>query len=305
MAIFDLFSKRRKRERGETPDVYVYESIPADLRVQIAHVITDALGVDGYSYSAASGAYKFLHDTLAREYGLFRLGGQYDEPAQALMNFFLQTTDHERALDVIELSFRYIERVAPTSDYRYKTNPRVTADEAISELNSRFREHGVGYQFDGGEIVRVDSQFVHAEAVKPVLTLLHNDKYRAAETEFRRAHDHYRHERFEEAMTDCLKSLESVLKIICRARKWTFDDNDTAKKLLDIVFVQNLIPSYLQSEFTALRATLESGVPTVRNKQAAHGQGAVVRVVPRHLVSYVLHLTAASILFLVEADAAK
>ena len=38
MPIFDLFSKRQKKLRGETPDVYVYDELPNPLRVQIVHI---------------------------------------------------------------------------------------------------------------------------------------------------------------------------------------------------------------------------------------------------------------------------
>lgn len=44
MKVFDLFSKRQKRIRGEMPDVYQYETIPSELRVQIIHIINDAFG---------------------------------------------------------------------------------------------------------------------------------------------------------------------------------------------------------------------------------------------------------------------
>ncbi|NJL59598.1 MAG: hypothetical protein HC887_08105 [Desulfobacteraceae bacterium] len=58
-------------------------------------------------------------------------------------------------------------------DYqRFVTNIKCTPDDAIDELNSRFKEHGVGYQYESGELIRVDSQFLHAEAVKPTLNLL-------------------------------------------------------------------------------------------------------------------------------------
>ena len=48
----------------------------------------------------------------------------------------------------------------------------MTVDDAVVELNTRFREHGIGYQFESNKIVRVDSQFLHQEAVKPALQLL-------------------------------------------------------------------------------------------------------------------------------------
>jgi hypothetical protein len=44
MPIFDLFSKRQKRLRGEVPGVYTYDQIPQTLRVQIVHIIRDAKG---------------------------------------------------------------------------------------------------------------------------------------------------------------------------------------------------------------------------------------------------------------------
>lgn len=38
MKIYELFSKRQKRLRGEVPDVYQYETIPPELRVQVVHI---------------------------------------------------------------------------------------------------------------------------------------------------------------------------------------------------------------------------------------------------------------------------
>jgi hypothetical protein len=55
----------------------------------------------------------------------------------------------------------------------------------------------------------------------------------------------------------------------------------------------------------ALRSTLESGVPTARNKLGGHGQGTEVVEVPEHIVSYALHLTASAIVFLAEAEKAS
>ncbi|MDP1861483.1 MAG: hypothetical protein Q8K82_22640, partial [Gemmatimonadaceae bacterium] len=44
MSIFDLFSKRQKRLRGEAPDVYTYDRLPEPLRAQIVHIWHDTLG---------------------------------------------------------------------------------------------------------------------------------------------------------------------------------------------------------------------------------------------------------------------
>jgi hypothetical protein len=44
MAHHEIFSKRQKRLRGEVPDVFSYEQIPGQLRVQVIHIWGDTIG---------------------------------------------------------------------------------------------------------------------------------------------------------------------------------------------------------------------------------------------------------------------
>jgi hypothetical protein len=119
------------------------------------------------------------------------------------------------------------------------------------------------------------------------------------------AHERHRRNEDKDAINWALKAFESTLKAICTARGWHFDrSRDTASKLLEIVFAQGLIPTYLQTQFTALRSLLESGIPTVRNKTAGHGQGEVVTEVPQYLTKYALNTAASNIVLLIEAHAA-
>lgn len=302
MSIFNVFSKRQRQLRGEVPDVYTYNSIPQALRTQIIHIIRDALGKKDRSGKVRQ-VYEVVHDILAREYGVFSLSDTGDKEDD-LVKFFLTTADHEKALDVVEVFFKAIERVCGDyNSYRaWVENIKATPEEAVAELNARFLEHGIGYRYESQEIIRVDSEFLHAEAVKPALVLLRDKDYQGANEEFLKAHEHYRHNRNEETLNECLKALESTLKGICHKRKWTYSEKDTANKLLDICFNAGLIPQYLQSEFTGLRVTLESGVPTTRNKQGGHGRGVQPRNVPQHLAGYILNLTASSIVFLINAE---
>lgn len=313
MAVFDLFSKRQKALRGDMRDMYVYDVLPQPLRVQIVHILNDAIGGSqeyGETYHARHkqtfGAYKFIVETLCREYGTFILPNTEQNPFQVrdylseLANFLLKERDVERALDAIDLAFRYIDRII-----RPERGPK-WADDAISELNIRFREHGIGYEYTNDELIRIDSQLLHSEAVKPALRLLSDTpEYAGAQAEFLTAFEHYRRGRKKEAIGEALKALESVMKAICTKRKWPFDASAQAKGLIDVIFAHNLIPAFLTSHFSALRSTLESGVPTMRNKlPAAHGQGVAVVDVPEHLVAYILHLTASAIVLLTEAERA-
>jgi hypothetical protein len=182
--------------------------------------------------------------------------------------------------------------------------PPKDADSAIEELNYRFRRHGIGYEFIAGQIVRVDSKFIHAEVVYPAIQLLHGAgaSFSGPLQEFLDAHRKYREGEHKDAILGAAKAFESVLKAICTARHWTFDPHkDAASKLVRIVLDNKLIPEYLQNQFTHLLGVLDTGISTIRNKSASHGQGATVQDVPEHLVSYALHLTASNIVFLIES----
>jgi AbiJ N-terminal domain 4 len=309
MGIFDLFSKRQKRLRGDMPDVYSYDTIPQPLRVQVVHIWQDTIGNGSEyhdSYLRAYRAYKFIVETLCREYGVFKLTGpkEYGDRnyLSELANFVLHEQETEKVLDAIEISFRVINRMTRVYDYLHRERASELADEALAELNGRFQEHAVGFQFVDGEIIRIDSELIHAEVVKPALALLHQKEYAGAQAEFLKAHEHYRHGNTKEALTECLKALESVMKAICAKRKWQHPPNATSSALIQCCFDNGLVPTFWTQQFSALRSTLESGVPTARNRLGGHGQGSSIVSVPPHLVAYVLHMTASAIVFLAESE---
>ena len=90
------------------------------------------------------------------------------------------------------------------------------------------------------------------------------------------------------------------MKIICTQKAFPYDQKDASTKLIQVLFDNNFIPPYLQNEVTALRATLQGGIPTIRNKNSAHGQGPVGITVNDSLASYCLNLTGSTIKFLLE-----
>lgn len=304
MAIYDLYSKRARKSRGESPDVYTYNEIPKSLRVQIIHIIRDAIGEETpYKNSEPDDTYKRIHDVLCREYGVFNLAEKSSTNFEAVYNYFLQSKELEECLDIIEISFRVIDFYVRERYIHFRGYSKQEPDDAINELNNRFKECSIGFEYVSGEIVKIDSQLIHSEVVKPVLLLLsENDLFEGSNQEFLSAHEHYRQKRYEECLVDCLKSLESFIKAVCKINNWDFNETDNASKLIKICFDKELIPTYLQTQFSSLRSLVESGIPTVRNKQGGHGQGAKVRVLPEHLISYALHLTASNILFLCKSN---
>ncbi len=164
--------------------------------------------------------------------------------------------------------------------------PVLSAHDSVEKLNARFKEHAIGYRFEQGRIIRIDSDFLHTETTEPALRLLHSFEFQGALDEFMIAHKHFRQgpAHYDDCLTNCGKALESTLKTICDRREWAYKAGDTASKLLDLVFNKELIPNYLQTHFSALRATLESGVPTLRNCEGGHGSGEKPNEVPEYLL---------------------
>lgn len=310
MAVIELFSKRQKKLRGEVSDVYVYDDIPKQLKTQIVHIWYDALGHEN-QYNNNKGkvrkTYQEIVETLCREYGLFKLPGTNDYDRHyivELKSFFLSEQNTEQVLDVVELTFRVIDGFTRGYNYLDRHDADSTATNAIEELNFRFKEHSVGFQYIDRNIIRIDSDLIHSEVVKPALRLLNQKYCTGAQQEFLMAHEHYQHRNMKESLNECLKSFESLMKAICDKRGWSYNPNATAKNLIQVCLDNELIPSYWQQSFTSLRTLLESSVPTGRNKLSGHGQGSATMIVPDYLAAYMLHMTASAIVFLSEADAA-
>jgi len=297
VALPDIFSRRKRRANGENIDVYTYDDIPNKLRVQIIQIIIEVLG--RYDYYKNGGAWKFIVNTIRKEKGVFELSrvGYGEEADIEFSNWILNEKDTDVVIDGIEVAFLAIFDFL--GSYR-----KGMFDQSCDELNARFQEAGVGYEFNSGQMMQISQQVLHDQVVKPALQLISDKRFKAAQDEYLEAHSLFRNSKFEQSLVECGKAFESVLKVIGAARKWSVSPNDPASKLIAAAFNSGFIPTYMQTQFNSLRSTLESGVPTVRNKMGGHGAGSTPRTVDRHLAAYQLHQTAAAIVFLVEHDKA-
>lgn len=289
MGIWEIFSKKRKRERGEfSPEVYIYKEIPDKLRNQLIMIWEECLEA-----SCEALRRKFFEDikkVLCREYGKFKLVETRSRSVKdEVFSWFLSEKNAEHCLDAIQLACEFIEKYSKDK-------------EVIEEINIRFQEAGVGYQYVNHKIVRMDSQYLHKESVISCLELLNDEKFSGANKEFLKAHEHYRQGKFSDCLTECAKAFESTMKIICDEKGWVYQkDKGTSRNLIEVLFENKLLPDFLISKFTSLRSMLESGIPTMRNRRSAHGQGGEDHKVPEYLAAYQLHVTASTILMLVRA----
>ncbi len=302
---YERFSQRQKKlALAGQPALYRYDVLPARLRGQVLHILKGVM----------RGGHEFwmqVYAIVAREFGIVQ--SDWETMASITTDFdrfsetFIKAKTTDDALDMIEIAFRELEQsVRPAAHKRKAAAAPSVADQAIIELNRRFSEHDLGYWYSDGYLLTKSSEYMHAEVVEPAVALLHAGGFHGPLDEFLRAHEHYRHGRYKEATADALKAFESTMKTICDLRDWPYDSGTaTAKTLVGVILDQGLVPPYMQEYFNGgLRKMLEAGVPTVRNKTSGHGQGRARVELPEHVAAYALHMTAANIVFLVQAHEA-
>jgi Domain of unknown function (DUF7014)/AbiJ N-terminal domain 4 len=301
MAVVSLFSNRRKAAaKAGQPDVFSYDDLPAPFRVQVAHIWNDLLGHYNRSHDA-NARWVFMHDAFAREKGVFALTQDHDHQSRCI-NYLLKCSTDD-ALDLIELVFRAMDNICEDKPDWHLENLGIalSAHKAIEELNQRFREHGLGYEFANGDIMRVDSQFVHAEAVRPALALLTEPGFEKANEEFMTAHRQYREGHHKESVVAANRAFETTLKTICTKRKWAFAAGDRVSELITVVRSNGLFPQYLDKGFDSYVAAMKTGLPGVRNNAGGHGDEPKAPPVPEYIAQYALHLAASNILLAMEA----
>ncbi|TMP85093.1 STM4504/CBY_0614 family protein [Pseudoalteromonas sp. S983] len=313
MSIYETYSKRQARLNDDQVDVYQYKHLPDKLKNQIIHIWNDVIGNYLYiSDETVSAYYGHIHKILCREMGAFVLPhNDYNtrgQPSLEVIGFFSGSRKLNENLDVVELIFKIIN----TEGFFKKGE----AEKATNELNIRFKESAVGYQFLNNEIIRIDSEIIHSEAVVPALRLLNQKEYANAESEFLKAHEAYRKGENGTAILECNKAFESVMKVIIHKQGWLYDSSEnatdsserkaktkaSASGLIKVCFENQLFPDYLQSQLTSLRTLLESSIPTIRNKNDSHGAGLQTADIPASLASFTLHMTASTVLFLIECE---
>jgi hypothetical protein len=309
-----IYSRRKRQAEATGQDVYNYNDIPTRVRVQVVQLLGAGLGSADTSTRSASTrrphlmvnhCYEHVVKSMRLELGVHHLAGSNSSNLQLELFFWLQSEPEiDHWLDGVELSLQNIETVMVNSDFRVLYRPSATPNDVIAQFNARLLEAAIGYQYISGEIIRIDSQYLHSEVVLPVLQLLSDPRFESANSEYRSAHEAYRHGDLEHCLVDCGKALDSVLKIIGRKRGWKFNDTDSASKLIQAAVEDGFLEAFSQTSFNHLKGLIESSTPALRNKMAAHGAGVSPRMIPQHLAAFQLHQTAAVILYLAQQDSA-
>jgi len=311
LPIIDLFSRRNEASTQTGPDGPIYDHIPERVRVQIMYIWQSSIGryVPPSRYHGSprkrgnNRAWQALHDFVRREKGLLQLSKSPRNPRHDCIEYLLNEPNVDNVLDIVELSCLTILKLR-NIDRHYTKQAGITqsADDAISELNTRFKQANLGYQFESGQIIKTDNFAMHETVVKPTLLLLTDRNFSGVNNEFLAALKHHRAGNHRDAITAANSALESTLKTICKIRHWQYHETDTLGRLLKIVRREGLFPDYMGKPFEQLIATLQSGLTPIRNRESSsHGQGTEVKSPPEHVTEYALNLCATQIMLLIKS----
>ena len=144
------------------------------------------------------------------------------------------------------------------------------------------------------QVICRDNEVMHKSVIKPVATLLEGrPEFQVADEEFVNALSDYRKHNFRGCVTGCCNALESVMKTICKKKGWeNRPDSLAVDKLLTVIIANTgLNDSY--------RKSIQL-VAAVRNTQGSAHADSTPRFVSRNVAQFVINLTGAAILLLVE-----
>ncbi|WP_272148878.1 STM4504/CBY_0614 family protein [Tenacibaculum aiptasiae] len=290
----DIYSIRNKKKT----DDLVHDSISDKLKIQIIKIWKKFF--NQFKEDVSENFWLQINNKISEEHGLETLLKddlrRYKEYFRC-ESYFKRTKSVDECLDVIEVVFNSILLIEKKIVRRLK----IQSEDLIKQLNKRFKENDFGYEFNQNRIVKINNKVLHKQIINKTIDLTNSPMFKNANEEFLLALEHLKEERNKEALNESLKSFESTMKIIINAKGWDYSEKDTSNKLIKKCFDNDLIPSYLQSQFSGLRSTLEAGIPTLRNRTSGHGQGPEQITVPNSLANYAVFITGACINLLIES----
>lgn len=291
----ELYS-RRNRDKSQDPEVYYYLDFCEAFRNQCYSIIEDIVDTASDLYWGDPAG--DICSLYAREKGLKCLLDKWGNANNLdAISRYLDKCSNMDCLDFIDYVFGLFED--STFTRKYGPNYGKCLQKGINELNHRFRQHSLGYEFINGEIIQKTNEFIHQEIIKPALRVLNDDRFQGANDEYLTAFDHLRAGNNKDAILNAGKAFESTMKVICAEMRYSFEPNkDAAKTLVQVLKQHDFFPSYLESYLNNLCTILGEGASVVRNKESGHGQGEEVHSTADEYVEYVLNSVASNIVFL-------
>jgi len=304
------FFRRIAEENNEIPDVWIYDELPKNVRVQILLALVSFLGCCYYDYDMNNSDSKFckkIVNYLREEIGTESLVRDIDGKEKTIYNAFEELeeffhkglkreydekTNFRYALTVVEEICKGLlliqktckESVDRESNNYYNYYNRTKNKEfikkisdVICKINYRLREARIGWTFDynAGRLIRIDNDFTHQLAVKPAFRLLSELEFQESADNFSKAFESYQEgtkKGRESAINYAVKALESVIRNICLIKKYHFDKNATLTPLIRALIDNKFLPGYNDDFLNALPKIFMAG-GVIGNKNTRHARG--------------------------------
>ena len=289
------FFRREAEANGEIPEVWSYDTLPQNVRIQIWQTFVSS--DDFYKILDTS---KDICTFLQHEIGIDRLSvhshyyqyNQWDYTAE-LKEFFINK-DARFAFSVVECIAIALNKRANTSS-RHKN--------AIDEINYRLKEARIGYEFntDANMLIKKSDEAVYQLSIEPAFHLLSDLKFKESIDNFAKAFSDYQSgttKDLENAITNALKALESTIKNICKLKGYEFNEEKPLKDQVAVLKNKKFLPEKYSNYFDKI-TDLIIAVAAPRNKTAGHGQSdEAADTVDEKLVEFVFAQVASVIVFL-------
>ena len=283
--LFNVFSNRPQ------PSTKADKSLTVEFRNRIVFLCRDTFDSPDF--------WREVHHKLQYLHGRqFLSAKRSSDSLEDVANFFGECSD-KHFLDFVELIFqphqqsisarglvRVVNEFLKLDDLPYSLTDFVWVPERDSPYSAM---NLVAYP----HIIRRDNEVLHNTAIEPTLTLLTNPAFTSANKEYLEALAHYRKTEYADCLSKCGSSFESVMKVICDLKSWSYKQTDTASTLLSTILPKTSLDTFFKEPLTL--------IATVRNRlSSAHGAGTAQRVVSKQVANYAINATASAILLLVE-----
>ena len=302
-----FFSQRYKEENNLYPEIYQYDNVPSAVRILLENKLFDLYP---FCWNEKHSNYNVKKDKfvdLMRHLVEVFLESHPIMTMKSVSNYYqfleklIKEGSLEEFLDVYELLVFGIKYIIVDGKQSYGFNSEIHISKILCYLNTKFLEYGFGYEFnlDCGHIIRVDNKLTHQEIVKPSLHLLTDKRFLSANDEYLKAHEAYKNGNSKEVFINCCSSLESVMKIIIGLNNWEMPRSSTSSLLIDTLIENKFFKPYYSNILNNLKEVI-SITSRIRNKEGGHGAGIEELCSDMSLMTYVINITASTILFLME-----
>ncbi len=169
------------------------------------------------------------------------------------------------------------------------------ARECENELNDIFVIHNSPWRVVKGQVMLVDSEYLHREVHAKTIRLLEECEIQGALEEYQGAISDLTSGETKDAVVKAHKSVESVMKAVLET-----EEHYTFGALLEMLIKSDIMPRYYD-EFLKHFEKLALGVVKERNLPArGHGQGKKQTIVSPSLAEFAVNLAGAINIFIVK-----